>query len=201
MKLILITPEKNIPNETALLISMLEAGLPYLHLRKPGMPEANYRAMIQAIPVQYHQQIIIQTHYTILNEFSVGGIHFNSHERHNAADFSGRKGLRSSASFHGWEELRENELPFHHVYISPVFDSISKKGYQASIDLIGADAFKRYNAANGRLCPELIGLGGVNAANWPVLVQNGFDGGAVLGSVWQAEDPLSALQSLLRLIN
>jgi thiamine monophosphate synthase len=39
-----------------------------------------------------------------------------------------------SGSFHSWEEIRANRFPYTYVFISPVYDSISKAGYKAAID-------------------------------------------------------------------
>jgi thiamine-phosphate pyrophosphorylase len=43
---------------------------------------------------------------------------------------------------------------------------------------------------------EVIALGGIDAARLPVCRALGFDGVAVLGSVWQAADPLKAFSEL-----
>ena len=44
--------------------------------------------------------------------------------------------------------------------------------------------------ANRKYCPEIVALGGVSSSNLAILQKSGFDGAAMLGAIWQAEDPL-----------
>ena len=103
-----------------------------------------------------------------------------------------------SASVHSWREVEENNYPLNYVFISPVYNSISKKGYQASIDLNYLQPLKD-NAATD--LPAVVALGGVTHAHIPELFQKGFDGVAVLGAIWEEADPLAAFSKIKNAIS
>ncbi|HVW62525.1 MAG TPA: thiamine phosphate synthase [Puia sp.] len=83
-----------------------------------------------------------------------------------------------SASLHSWEEV--HEVPpraLEYVFLSPLFDSISKPGYLAGEGLLRRPA--------GVAPCGLIGLGGIDADNIGEVIQHGWDGAALLGYIWQ----------------
>jgi thiamine-phosphate pyrophosphorylase len=83
-----------------------------------------------------------------------------------------------SASLHSWEEVREvPSRALEYVFLSPLFDSISKPGYLAGKDLIRRPA--------GIAPCRLIGLGGIDADTIGEVIQHGWDGAALLGYIWQ----------------
>lgn len=83
------------------------------------------------------------------------------------------------------------------VYYSPVFASVSKPGYgpTTSIDEI-ARQIRHIRQQTDEL-PLLIGLGGVQPDTIRQVQDAGFDGAAVLGTLWQSPDPVAVVQELL----
>jgi thiamine-phosphate pyrophosphorylase len=106
-----------------------------------------------------------------------------------------------STSFHSWQEIKENNHPYKYVFISPVFDSISKKDYKAGIDLLGATTVKNELAESGKYCPGIIGLGGVDAQSIKTLHEYGFDGAAMLGAIWNVDNCIDVLVEAFNVIN
>ncbi|KAK9836171.1 hypothetical protein WJX81_006709 [Elliptochloris bilobata] len=99
-------------------------------------------------------------------------------------------GLTSSTALHTLHDLQQDCGELDYVFLSPIYNSISKKGYSAAFrieDLPPALARARY---------PVIALGGVTAARVRELRDLGFAGAAVIGSVWEAADPLAAFQEL-----
>jgi thiamine-phosphate pyrophosphorylase len=89
-----------------------------------------------------------------------------------------------STSLHSWEELEMIEgAGLSYVFMSPVFDSISKPGYTANPSLLQRPA--------GPYPCKVIGLGGIDKNRIGELVRGGWDGAAVLGWIW--EDPGTAI--------
>ncbi len=84
------------------------------------------------------------------------------------------------------------------VYYSPVFASISKPGYGPvqSIDAI-ARQIAHIRQQTDKL-PLLIGLGGVQTNTIRRVQDAGFDGAAVLGTLWQDPDPVAVVQELFK---
>jgi len=86
------------------------------------------------------------------------------------------------------------------VFYSPVFPSLSKPGYgpTASIEAIGEQIQTiRHNHAQ---LPQLIALGGVTTETLPLAQRAGFDGAALLGTLWQSPDPVATIQQLVGVV-
>ena len=101
-----------------------------------------------------------------------------------------------SASLHSFDELNACTQNLDYVFLSPVFDSISKVDYKAAYS---QDDFRKGLAdfhAQERSIAKVIALGGVDADNLVLTAQLGFDGAAVLGAVWNHYDPLATWDSL-----
>jgi thiamine-phosphate pyrophosphorylase len=204
MKLLVITPDKAVVNEFAIVNQLFYNGLERLHVRKPLFEHAAYKRYIEAIDPQYHNRVIIHGSFQLLEELGLGGIHLNSSMRNDKVLLQSINSIPSSlvsSSFHGWAELLEHDLPYQYVFISPVFNSISKEGYKAGIDLKGAMETKRTIAARQNVCPAIIGLGGVGVGQLKTLCDHGFDGAAMLGAIWLADDPVSTFREAKAVIS
>ena len=200
MNITVITPENDIRKEYEYINDMFKNGLQRLHLRKPGNSTDENRRYIKSIDPQYHPRIIITGNFDLFHEFELGGIHLNGSARR---DEELRKKLDYispglvSTSYHTWQKIVENDFPFGHVFISPVFDSISKKEYKANIDLHGALQTKQKLANLNKHCPQIIGLGGVGINEIKPLHENGFDGAALLGTLWMSGNPVATFTKAL----
>jgi thiamine-phosphate pyrophosphorylase len=204
MRLIIITPEAAIVDEPQIINSLFEHGLQRLHLRKPSFTSKNYRDYIKEIDSQYHSRVSIHGSFELFSEFRLGGIHLNSFSRDDQSIWHQVKDVIPSAistSFHAWQEIEANTFPYGYVFISPVFNSISKQDYKAGIDLVGASKMKQNLARQNRYCPSIIGLGGVGKKQIEALHKYGFDGAAILGAVWQSENPVSFFTKAMDVIN
>lgn len=78
-------------------------------------------------------------------------------------------------------------------FLSPIYGSISKPGYEAAFP----DADALASALAGARYPVLA-LGGVTPDKFEELRELGFAGAALLGAVWQAPDPVAAFEAALR---
>lgn len=74
--------------------------------------------------------------------------------------------------------------------MSPIFDSISKQGYLAA----GWDEQEVREALQRAQMP-VYALGGVSVDKVPDVKRMGFQGIGLIGAVWMAADPLSALRA------
>lgn len=193
MKLIVISNPTYVNNEHISLRSLFENGLEYFHLRKPNHSYEELKVYIEHIPPQYHNKIVLHSHHQLANEYDVKGIHFTQKIRYiKNQELNNRTGLQKSISCHTIDELKNLEAVFDYAFISPVFESISKPGYTASFQL---SELKEYLIKRTKTI-ELIALGGVKEETIPKAVDMGFDGVAVLGSVWNDEHPQEKFQKL-----
>ena len=72
------------------------------------------------------------------------------------------------------------EVSKDYVFLSPIFDSISKVGYHAAFapDLLNRAAEEKI------IDRKVIALGGINAENIELVKQWNFGGVALLGDIW-----------------
>jgi thiamine-phosphate pyrophosphorylase len=87
-----------------------------------------------------------------------------------------------------------------YAFFGPVYHSISKKGYTPKISL--NEIFTFFNS--GKLkqlpkVPKIYALGGIRKKKIKKLSEIGFNGVALLGSVWGSRDPLRAMNEFLKL--
>ena len=86
-----------------------------------------------------------------------------------------------SASCHSIEEVAERKLKCDYVFMSPIFDSISKQGYKSAFSQTDIE-----NAAkSGVIDDSVIALGGISWDRIPLVEAMGFGGAALLGDVWK----------------
>ena len=77
-------------------------------------------------------------------------------------------------------EVAERKAHCHDVFLSPIYDSISKEGYAAAY----SKAQLLEAARNGIIDARVMALGGISAEHLPEGKAIGFGGAVVLGDVW-----------------
>lgn len=189
MKLLLITSPLPIRNEHELLVQFFELGLETLHVRKPDLTLRQLKEWLEELPEQFHTRLMLHSHHELHQELQIKGLHFPAGVRLNAKAIE-KSPLHFSTSFHQVKEILNPDPVFDYAFLSPIFDSISKIGYQA--------AFSEQELKNTLMATNfsVIALGGITSENLEKIVDLGFAGAAVLGAVWQAADPLNAFKSI-----
>jgi thiamine-phosphate pyrophosphorylase len=189
-ELIVITPQQTIANELAWMEKLFKAGLKKLHVRKPGFSKSELQKYISMVPRKYHSRIVIHSHYSLIAQFSLGGIHLTEKSKRKKIPSTYDPGKHTlSASFHSTKDIEHSRRRYDYVFLSPVFDSISKKGYKRSFD---EKALLHFLAKY----KNIIALGGIDPASVRKAMQMKFRGVATLGYIWEAKDPVKAFQKL-----
>ncbi len=185
MKIIVITPAVPLKDEALVCNSLFACGLELLHLRKPGCDRSVYENFIRQISPRYRNRIVVHDHYELVEEYKLHGIHLKSGQ---GDKFSLYPGYAISISCHSTDEI--NALPFRpdYCFLSPVFDSISKAGYNS--------AFPQLPDLSGIQTP-VVALGGITPEKTDLCRSAGFQGIAVLGYLW--EHPEEAIARFKRL--
>ncbi|MDE1206120.1 thiamine phosphate synthase [Tenacibaculum larymnensis] len=191
--IVLIAPEKDIPNEIEILQQLFEEGLEYYHFRKPDKNYEEHVAYLNQIDEKYHDRIVTHYFHELINEFNLKGIHFQEQKRIDALEngseyFIGLNmiGKTMSSSFHEPSALENCDIEFDYHLLSPVFSSISKKGYEGR----GFDV--------NHIDKTIIGMGGINTDTIQKTLELGFQGIGVLGGVWNAENPVESFKKIKR---
>jgi thiamine-phosphate pyrophosphorylase len=197
-RLLIITAPTALPHEPALLTRLLAAGLRRLHLRKPGWPAAQVETLIKALPAQFYPRLVLHGHPELVRRYCLGGLHLTGQQR--AATVRRPAllpGQTLSTSFHSLAEISQHRRRYDYVFLSPIFDSISKEGYASGFNLTEVQLHLRPLAARAGYRPQVLALGGVTAENIELLEPAGFAGAAVLGTIWQSPDPVAAFHRLV----
>ncbi len=190
MKLILITREDLFPEEIACICELFANGLEVLHIRKPSLTRQDTAALLAAIPAIYHPQIVLHDHYELMEQFGLKGIHMN---RRNVARRDTLK-QPTSRSCHSLEEIEKFSQSYEYLFLSPVFDSISKVGYQARFSALELEEAKKKGLINNRV----VALGGITPENAALVSAWGFGGIAVIGTVWGTVETGEVLPDVLQ---
>ncbi|MCM1109543.1 MAG: thiamine phosphate synthase [Clostridium sp.] len=176
MKLILLTPPDFFVEEDKILTSLFEEGLDYLHLRKPNSEPIYSERLLTLIPDEYHQQIVTHDFFYLKEEFHLKGIHLNQRNPELPADYKGHV----SRSCHSMEELTQHKKNCSYLFLSPIYDSISKSEYRA----VFTPEQLEQAARKGQIDKKVMALGGVTINNIPQLKDYGFGGVVILGDLW-----------------
>lgn len=171
---IAITKPDFFDGEAEQIATLLEDNVDYVHIRKPRATVAEIRELIQAVPAKYHHRLRIHDHFVLATEFGLAGVHING--RNPAPPVDVRSVTRSCHSIGELHEPAPSGCVMEYQTLSPIFDSISKPGYQSGFNL---DEIRE--SINGL---NVIALGGVTRDRFPELAEAGFAGAAMLGAAW-----------------
>lgn len=180
MKLILITSPTYFVEEDKIITSLFEEGLDILHLRKPDTAPMFAERLLTLIPEQYHKRIVVHGHFYLKEEFRLKGIHLNLRNPNAPDHYKGH----ISCSCHSLEEIKERKRNYDYVFMSPVFNSISKQNYNAQYS---PEEIKKAHK-QGIIDKKVYALGGIDVHNIKEVKKYGFGGAAVMGAIWQKFD-------------
>lgn len=187
MDIILITQPKLKHNEATTICKLFDSGLERLHMRKPSYSALEVSCLLDAIPDHFHSNIVMHRHPELLNDYKLAGYHHSDGEQIQKCNGS------ISKSVHSLSDLAEIDSRFDYLFYGPVYKSISKQGYRPKIPLpevkeVLLSISQIYNR------PKVFALGGIRRKKVIPLSEIGFDGCALLGSVWGHSDPVKALK-------
>ena len=185
--IIVITPEEFVQNEVEIINELFKEGLDLLHVRKPFVDSDEMMDFIQKIDSEFHSQMVLHSHYDLAKNFNISRFHFREIDRQNGL-FETFRDKTISTSVHDIETFNELNEDWEYSFISPVFPSISKKGYGENSTIL-SDIKKRNNSN-----VKLIALGGINENNIQEVFDSEVDGVALLGVIWESNKPLNVFK-------
>lgn len=182
--ILVITPEIMIPNETVMINQMMQAGLDLLHVRKPQMDKREMSELISEIDPSFYSRLVLHTHYELGKDYGISRFHFREKDRKEGKykSFTGDRSI--STSVHDVSTYNTLGKEWEYAFISPFFPSISKKGYGENSAVMGDIKYRNNKEV------KLMALGGIRPENISSVFNAGADGAALLGAVWENENPL-----------
>ena len=181
MRLFVLTPERGMLDEWRVLNFLMDDCAFLLHLRKPGATKSELFRLLSEVKQEHLSRIVLHDHFDLLNDFpTLRGVHLNSR---NPAFEHTQRPISVSRSCHSLAEIRTaltGPERCDYVFLSPIFDSISKAGY---VRAFTHDELAQ--AADNQMINErVIALGGMDAETIPLVKRYNFGGAAVLGALW-----------------
>ena len=183
MKLIAITKPDFYDGEAAFIKRLFESGFDIVHLRKPYCRDVARRVHIDCIcnilnelSSEERSKIVVHDYPELYYEFSLKGIHINKNIVKYPEGYQGFK----TRSCHSLEEVKLYKDDFDYVFLSPIFDSISKQGYKSAFT---QDELRRASE-EGIIDEKVVALGGVTYDRISLLKDLGFGGAAMMGGAF-----------------
>lgn len=177
MLIIAITLPDAIGGEVAILRRLLADGVDIIHLRKPNATIEYCRNLLGQLTAVERSKIVIHDHYILYEEFSLRGVHLNRNIDHLPNSYRGTR----TRSCHTLEEVVSCKGECDYLFLSPIFDSISKVGYRSAFS---HDALCRASA-EGIIDEKVVALGGVTPDKLEYLQSLHFGGAAMLGALYR----------------
>jgi len=165
-----LTLPRGFAGEAESLEGLLEAGVERLHLRKPEMSLPELEGLVARLAPRWASRLVLHYQPEMALRYGIPQVH-------GPLGMGQGMALRVSTSVHSWEEFAALPEGLEYAFISPLFDSISKRGYLGNGGLLTLPE---------RAMPcRPVGLGGVSVENIGEMVRCGWTGAAVLGWIWE----------------
>lgn len=171
---IAITPEIPVEDEAEKIIHLLtHGGFERVHLRHPGASSQMIASIMKAIPTSLLPRVSVHSCNLSVDMPNLTGVHLSSKDHKSTFSCEGI----ISKSCHSLEEIDAEAESFDYLFLSPVYDSISKTGYRSRFNHESGlrEVLSRHN--------NVIALGGVTPQNIYDLKKSGFAGAAMLGAI------------------
>jgi thiamine-phosphate pyrophosphorylase len=194
MKLVVLSPENDLPQEAEIVSAFFDAGLERYHLRKPTWGRVDNEKWLSARPIEERNRFVLHDHHDLVATLGLGGRHWRDDTKA-PLDPPRGNGL-TSRSCHTLSVLESALGYYDSVFFSPVFSSISKPGYGPAEATI--ERLRTLLACRTRVqrTTQVLALGGVTVERLIACRELGFDGVGVLGTVWRTENPVQAVEEL-----
>ena len=180
---IVVTSPVFLSDEATFLHRLLANGVDIIHLRKPGASAADCARLLEELSAEDRSHIVVHDFFELAEPYGLRGMHLNARRNIVPEGYSGHV----SRSCHSLEEVKQHKDNCNYVFLSPIFDSISKEGYASAF----TSESIREAAEKGIIDKRVIALGGVDENNLLQVKDFGFGGGAILGGLWTKFDPAS----------
>lgn len=193
-QMIVISNPTAIANEINVIHSLFEEGLQLFHIRKPEYSLREMVSFIAQVNPEFRPQLVLHSHHELIEKFKINRIHFTEEKRKtiDLKEYRNRN-IQLSTATHSIADFNALAPDFEYAFLSPVYPSISKKGYLPKENLF--ETIKtRTNTKT-----KLVALGGISSENTATTLTNGFDNIALLGTIWNVENPIKNFKSCQRI--
>lgn len=179
MKIIAITSPKVTDADEYIIKGLVKRGIDIVHFRKPDSGIEECRSLLLKLTSGERSKIVVHDYPSLYEEFSLLGIHVNKNVTRLPEGYSGLK----TRSCHSFDEVEMYKDDYDYLFLSPIFNSISKQGYMSSF----SDAELLQASKEGIIDRKVIALGGVTFDKIPYLKELNFGGVAMIGAIYNTD--------------
>lgn len=172
---LVITSPTFFPGEAAFIHRLFACGVDIVHLRKPGATTEECARLLDGLASDDRRRIVIHDFFELAQPYGLRGIHLNARRNTVPDGYEGHV----SRSCHSLEEVKRYKDACDYVFLSPIFDSVSKQGYASAF----TDRTLKQASSEGIIDNKVVALGGVTPDKIDYLRQLNFGGAAMLGCV------------------
>ena len=172
---LVITSPTFFPGEAAFIHRLFAHGVDIVHLRKPGATADDCARLLDDLTSDDRRRIVIHDFFELAQPYGLRGIRLNARRSTVPDGWQGHV----SRSCHSLEEVKRYKDACDYVFLSPIFDSVSKQGYASAF----TDETLREASKDGIIDHKVVALGGVTPDKIDYLQQLNFGGAAMLGCV------------------
>jgi thiamine-phosphate pyrophosphorylase len=180
MDIVAVTRPDYFEGEAELINRLLGQGMKTLHIRKPEPDVSRFRNLMQGINPVYYNRVAVHQHHELAADFSLQRLHYTEQQRRltpvEELKEKHEAGFILSSSIHELETLSGLQF-MDYVFFGPVFNSISKPGYNSKLPVGFSLPFR----SGG---PSVIAIGGITPDRIAEVSRMNFDGAALLGALW-----------------
>ena len=171
---LVITSPSFFPGEALFIHRLFAHGVDIVHLRKPWATAEECVKLLDGLTSDDRRRIVIHDFFELAQPYGLRGIHLNARR----STIPGWQG-HVSRSCHSLEEVKRYKDACDYVFLSPIFDSVSKQGYASAF----TDEALKQALGDGIIDNKVVALGGVTPDKIDYLRQLNFGGAAMLGCV------------------
>lgn len=182
--IILLSLEETFEKETTLVNQLFESGLHLFHIRKYMFNDSDMKKYIHEIDVHFRNRLVLHSHRYLAADYGIKRVHFKEEDRLQNRQLPFQDMHILSTSVHTVNEFNSLDAVWSYAFFSPVFPSISKKGYGVHKNVL-KDVKDKKNPN-----VQMIALGGIDENNCQTAKIAGADGIALMGSIWYSKNPL-----------
>ncbi len=172
---LVITSPTFFPGEAAFIHRLFAHGVDIVHLRKPGATVDDCARLLDDLTSDDRRRIVIHDFFELAQPYGLCGIHLNARRSTVPDGYE----WHVSRSCHSLEEVKRYKDACDYVFLSPIFDSVSKQGYASAF----TDETLKQASSEGIIDNKVVALGGVTPDKIDYLQQLNFGGVAMLGCV------------------
>jgi thiamine-phosphate pyrophosphorylase len=200
MLLLVQSSPKMVQGEAQIVKELFDNGLETFHLRKKNASTRQIEEYLNTIPRKYWSRIVLHSHYSLAIKYDLKGIHLNRHFKKQKFMYwlklfyyrFKKPSLQVSSSFNNLSSLYNDSNHYDYVFLSPVFDSVTKSGYQSS--------FSQHNLAVALMKTKhkIMALGGIQPSRFDSIKEMGFSGMVLSDALWNSDNSLDMFKTAVQ---